>query len=180
MPGLTSTQNELPAANDGSADVYGPRAALVQTTAPNETIPKSPQQGLHGHYIGSASGVSFLSRVQKRLTQAQSLSRPNDIFTFGDPPLPSSEIDHTFYMSLMTGRSDLQRCIERHFSFGMPTYRCLFKPTIDEWLNEFYETHGTMRDGKKAPIRIALLFLVVAHGSVYMPENQRQGLADKR
>ena len=51
------------------------------------TILKSPHSthaGLYGEYIGPASGVSFLQRVQKRLGQSTSFSHPDSIFTFGD------------------------------------------------------------------------------------------------
>ena len=50
-----------------------------------QQTPEPPQEDLQGHYIGPASGVSFLLRVQKRLHQAISFSVPsNSIFTFGD------------------------------------------------------------------------------------------------
>lgn len=81
---------------------------------------------------------------------------------------------------MMLPRDDAQRVIDRYFDFAMPTYRFLHRPTIQEWFVEFYDTFGTMRDEQKAPAKLALLFMVFAHGTVYMPDSDRPGPPDLR
>ncbi|UPL00367.1 hypothetical protein LCI18_011301 [Fusarium solani-melongenae] len=138
--------------------------------------PEPSQEDLQGHYIGPASGVSFLLRVQKRLHQAISFSLPGSIFTFGDAPLHPPDFDPSFCM--MLPRDDAQHLIDRYFDFAMPTHRFLHRPTIQEWFVEFYDTLGTMRDVSNAPAKIGLLFMVFAHARVYMPEDDRPGPSD--
>lgn len=149
------------------------------TEAERQPSPQEPQEDLQGHYIGPASGVSFLLRVQKRLHQAIAFSAPSSIFTFGDAPLQPPDFDPSFCMVLP--RDDAQRLFDRYFDFAMPTYRFLHRPTLQEWFVEFYDTLGTMRDGNSsACAKIALLFMIFAHARVYMPENDRPGPTDLR
>ena len=163
--------------NNPSSNYRAPTALeCVAGSSPNS--PKTSQNDLHGHYIGPASGVSFLLRVQKRLDQAESFSHPDSIFTFGDAPLRLPEFDPSFCMMLL--RDDAQRLLDRYFDFAMPTYRFLHRPTIQEWFVEFYDTLGIMRDVQNAPAKVALLFMVFAHGRVYMPDNDRPGPPDLR
>lgn len=140
--------------------------------------PKSAQAGLHGHYIGPASGVSFLQRVQKRLGEATSFSHPDSIFTFGDAPFAQLEADMSF--CLMIPKEAAQQLIDRYFDFAMPTYRFLHRPTIQAWFGEFYETFGCMQDAQRGPAQVALLLMVLAHGWVYMPDGKKPGPADLR
>ncbi|KAF5628669.1 uncharacterized protein FTJAE_8758 [Fusarium tjaetaba] len=138
--------------------------------------PEPSQEDLQGHYIGPASGVSFLLRVQRRMHQAISFSGPGSIFTFGDAPLQNPDYDPNFCM--MLPKEDAQRLVDRYFDFAMPTYRFLHRPTIQEWFSEFYETLGTMRDPNNSAAKVALLFMILAHARVYMPENDRPGPSD--
>lgn len=154
------------------------RSASTRLAVSSQQTPEPPQEDLQGHYIGPASGVSFLLRVQKRLHQAISFSVPSSIFTFGDAPMRPSDIDPSFCMILP--RDDAQRMFDRYFDFAMPTYRFLHRPTLQEWFNEFYDTLGTMSDGHNATAKIALLFMIFAHARVYMPENDRPGPPDLR
>ena len=153
-------------------------SAATYADPSSHTSPEPSQADFQGHYIGPASGVSFLHRIQKRLHQAISISQASSIFTFGDAPLHLPESDPSFCM--MLPRADAQRLVDRFFDFAMPTYRFLHRPTIQEWFNEFYDTLGTMRDVQKAPAKVALLFMVFAHARVYMPENDRPGPSDLR
>lgn len=152
--------------------------ATAASSQSRRQSPEPPQEDLQGHYIGPASGVSFLLRVQKRLHQAISFSVPSSIFTFGDAPLRPPDFDPSFCMVLP--RDAAQRLFDRYFDFAMPTYRFLHRPTLQEWFDEFYETMGTMREGHSATARIALLFMIFAHARVYMPENDRPGPPDLR
>lgn len=140
--------------------------------------PHSTHTGLHGEYIGPASGVSFLQRVQKRLGQSTSFSHPDSIFTFGDAPFASMDADLSFCM--MIPRDIAQKLVDRYFDFAMPTYRFLHRPTIQAWFVEFYDTFGIMHDTQRAPAKVALVLMVLAHGRVYMPDREQLGPPDLR
>lgn len=155
-----------------SSGAYAPPSSSSQDS------PEPSQTDLQGHYVGPASGVSFLLRVQKRLHQAISFSSASTIFTFGDAPLSLPEFDPSFCM--MLPRDDARRLVGRYFDFAMPTYRFLHRPTIQAWFDEFYDTMGVMRDAQSAPARVALLFMVFAHARVYMPDDDKPGPADLR
>lgn len=148
----------------------------VPTSTPQSL--KQAQTGLHGQYIGPASGVSFLQRVQKRLGQAASFSQPDSIFTFGDAPLAS--VDADLSLCMMIPRELAQQLLDRYFDFAMPTYRFLHRPTTQAWFAEFYDTFGIMRDPQRAAAKIALVLMVLAHGRVYMPEGNNLGPPDLR
>lgn len=156
---------------------HAPPMASPSVAASNHKSPADSQTagGLHGQYIGPASGVSFLQRVQNRLGQAVAFSHPDSIFTFGDAPLVKSEAD-----MFMIPREEAQRLLDRYFDFAMPTYRFLHQPTIQAWFGEFYETFGVMRDASTAPAKVALLLMVLAHGRVYMPDGDKPGPSDLR
>lgn len=148
----------------------------VATTTPGQT--EASRGDLQGHYIGPSSGLSFLLRVQKRLDQAISFSHPNSIFAFGDAPLQSLDTESSFCMVLP--RHDAQRLVDRYFDFAMPTYRFLHRPSIEAWVNEFYDTFGSMHGPQSSSSTIALIFMVFAHGLVYMPDNERPGPPELR
>lgn len=157
---------------------YPPPFASPSVTASTPKSLKSAQAGLHGQYIGPASGVSFLQRVQKRLGQTVSFSQPDSIFTFGDAPLAS--VDTDLSLCMMIRREFAQQLFDRYFDFAMPTYRFLHRPTAQAWFAEFYDTFGSMHDGQRAAAKIALVLMVLAHGRVYMPEGHDLGPADLR
>jgi hypothetical protein len=167
-----ASQSNFQQANDPS---------LFEGPSNPATILKSPHSthaGLHGEYIGPASGVSFLQRVQKRLGQSTSFSHPDSIFTFGDAPFASADTDLSFCM--MIPRDVAQKLVDRYFDFAMPTYRFLHRPTIQAWFVEFYDTFGAMNDAQRAPAQIALVLMVLAHGRVYMPDREQLGPPDLR
>ncbi|KAE8135133.1 hypothetical protein BDV38DRAFT_294798 [Aspergillus pseudotamarii] len=134
--------------------------------------PEPAQTDLHGHYVGPSSGISFLSRVQKRLEQSVSFPRSLSVFNFGDAPLPyrhtdcgagdpsSSYLDPTF--CLLLNRDDTTRLVHRYFDFAVPVDRFVHRPTIEQWVDEFYETRGVMRDKDAAPAQIAVIFMIFA------------------
>ncbi|KAM0247165.1 hypothetical protein ACHAP5_004244 [Fusarium lateritium] len=159
-----------------SSHLLAPGATSSRAVTSVQQSPEPSQEDLQGHYIGPASGVSFLLRVQKRMHEAISFSGPGSIFTFGDAPLRNPDYDPNFCM--MLPKEDAQRLVDRYFDFAMPTYRFLHRPTIQEWFAEFYETLGTMRDPNNSAAKVALLFMILAHARVYMPESDRPGPAD--
>lgn len=131
----------------------------------SRTSPEPSQTDRQGHYVGPASGVSFLLRVQKRLHQRLVFSKTSSIFTFGDAPLP--DFDPSFFV--LPPRDEAQRLTDRYFDFAVPTNRFLHRPTINAWLDELYDTMGVMHNKEEAPARIALLFMVFAQAREYMP-----------
>lgn len=138
-----------------------------QHIAPSSRVSPEPSQtDLQGHYIGPASGVSFLLRVQKRLHQAVTFSQASSIFTFGDAPLPEPDAASCLLISREEGR----KLLERYFDFAVPTHRFLHRPTVEQWLEEFFSTRGVMRDLEEASARKAVLFMVFAQAQVYIPE----------
>lgn len=138
-----------------------------QLIAPSLRVSPEPSQtDLQGHYIGPASGVSFLLRVQKRLHQAVTFSQASSIFTFGDAPLPEPDAASCLLMS----REEGQELLGRYFDFAVPTHRFLHRPTVEQWLEEFFSTKGVMRDQEDASARKAVLFMVFAQAQVYLPE----------
>lgn len=86
------------------------------------------------------------------------------IFTFGDAPLP--EFDPSFLV--LPPKSDAQRLVERYFDFAAPTHRFLHRPSIEKYLDEFYETQGEMK-GENGKAQAALLMTVFAQAQAYMP-----------
>lgn len=168
--GFNLTENQ----NVSSLDMAPSTSTYAE--ASSHMSPDPYEMDLQEHYIGPASGVSFLQRIQKRLHQAVSRSQTSSIFMFGDAPVHLPESDPSFCM--MLPRTDSQRLVDRYFDFAMPTYRFLHRPTIQDWFNEFYDTLGTMRDSQKAPVKVAMLFMVFAHARVYMPDDERPGPPD--
>lgn len=154
------------AANDDAAGRDTLRAPETSHQATSSrTSPEPSQTDLQGHYIGPASGVSFLLRVQKRLHQTVTFSQTSSIFTFGDAPLPDPDPASCLLMS----REEGQRLLDRYFDFAVATYRFYHRPTVQKWLDEFFSTKGSMRDQEDAFARKAALFMIFAQAQVYMP-----------
>ncbi|PNH39894.1 hypothetical protein VD0004_g7020 [Verticillium dahliae] len=133
------------------------------TTQSSRNSPEPAQIDRQGHYVGPASGASFLLRIQRKLQQQSSVSSDASIFTFGDLPLP--EFDPRFL--ILPPRSEAEALLCRYFEFASATHRFLHRPTVERWLQELYETHGTMREQTAARSRTALLFMVFACAENY-------------
>ncbi len=138
--------------------------AVRNTQSRNSPEPQHGQRDLQGHYVGSSSAVSFLIRIQRRLHMNEAPSQDMSIFTFGDAPLP--EFDPSFLV--LPPKSDAQRLVERYFDFAAPTHRFLHRPSIEKYLDEFYETQGEMK-GENGKAQAALLMTVFAQAQAYMP-----------
>lgn len=65
---------------------------------------------------------------------------------------------------------DTKRLLGRYFDFAVPTHRFLHRPTVEAWFDEFYATSGSMTREDEAPAKLAVLFMVFAQASLYMPE----------
>lgn len=131
---------------------------ITVAAEPPSRSPEPTQTDLQGHYVGPASGVSFLLGVQKRLHQSGIFSNASSIFTFGDTPLPY--IDPTY--CIIPAKDETTQLLQRYFDFTVPVDRFLHQPTVEELLREFYETSGAMKCKDEAPSSKALLFMVFA------------------
>lgn len=161
--------------------------------ASSRVSPEPLQTDLQGHYVGPASGVSFLLRVQKRLHDNVSFLQQSSssIFTFGDAPLqPTAQAHDEFDAAggsdtplLFLTQPEANSLLARYFDFAVPTHRFLHRPTIEAWLATFYATRGRMstsngsnggggngresrEDGRA---QAAVLFMVFAQARDYLP-----------
>lgn len=155
--------------------------------------PEPTQTDLQGHYVGPSSGVSFLLRMQKRLQGSQTFSQGTPIFNFGDAPLSRNNnmmvsgsgqdqqppyLNPSFYLSL--SREHTKKLLERYFEFAVPVDRFLHRPTVEQWLDEFYDTMGAMHDQSEAPTRTAVLFMMFAVAQQHMYPRPTQQSIDMR
>ncbi|KAH7123220.1 finger protein [Dactylonectria estremocensis] len=125
--------------------------------------PEPSQTDQQGHYVGPASGVSFLLRIQRKL-QVQSPGYLNSsVFNFGDRPLPG----HDSSFAILPPKPLAESMVKRYFDFAATTHRFLHRPSIEAWLEELYETNGAMLYQESARSRTALLFMVFAHSNNY-------------
>jgi len=129
--------------------------------------PEPPQTDQQGHYVGPSSGVSFLLRVQKKFHQKVSFSPSSSIFTFGDAPLP--QFDPSFFV--LPPKDDAKKLVARYFEFAIATHRFLHRPTVESWMEEFYEGLGVMKQKDGAREKIAVLFMVFAKATEYMADS---------
>jgi hypothetical protein len=129
--------------------------------------PEPPQTDQQGHYVGPSSGVSFLLRVQKKFHQKVSFSPSSSIFTFGDAPLP--QFDPSFFV--LPPKDDAKKLVARYFEFAIATHRFLHRPTVESWMEEFYEGLGVMKQKDGAREKIAVLFMVFAQATEYMTDS---------
>lgn len=135
--------------------------------------PEPVQTDRQGHYVGPSSGASFLLRIQRKLQHPSSaFSSDTSIFTFGDLPLPES--DPRFL--ILPPLSEAEALLCRYFDFASATHRFLHRPTIEKWLQELYQTRGTMGDERSGRSKTALLFMVFAMAQNF-PQSQT-GMVD--
>ncbi|KAJ5735921.1 uncharacterized protein N7483_001046 [Penicillium malachiteum] len=125
-----------------------------------------------GQYVGPASGLSFLARVQKRLHNTQPTSSS---FTFGDAPM--AEYDPV--PSIMISPEESSRLVKTFFEFTIPIDRIIHRRTIEEWLEQFQQTLGAMRDVENAPAQRAMLWMIFAMAQEHKTEFEAEKAEDK-
>ncbi|KAN0096685.1 Fungal specific transcription factor domain containing protein [Hyaloscypha variabilis] len=162
---FTAEQSLLPSHQIDMGQSQLPHLDQVTSRAhSSRNSPEPSQTDLQGHYVGPSSGVSFLLRVQKKLHQKVSFSPNSSIFTFGDAPLP--EFDPSFFV--LPPKDDAQKLVARYFEYAIATHRFLHRPTVEQWLEEFYDGLGVMKEKHGARERTAVLFMVFAQATEYM------------
>ncbi|OJD30200.1 zn 2cys6 transcription factor [Diplodia corticola] len=150
-------------------------ARATSTAQSSRNSPEPSQSDQQGHYVGPASGASFLLRIQRKLLRQQSGlmqqscsggAEASSIFTFGDLPLPDADdVEHGFFV--LPPQKDAEWLLARYFDFASATHRFLHRPTVEGCLREVYETNGAMREKAAARSRLALLFMVFAQAGNY-------------
>ncbi|KAK7421626.1 hypothetical protein QQX98_002093 [Neonectria punicea] len=159
QPAAEIASEDSPSQDAGKADADGDQAAPHSM----RNSPEPSQTDQQGHYVGPASGVSFLLRIQRKL-QVQSPGYVNSsIFNFGDRPLPG----HDSSFAILPPKPLAESMLRRYFDFAATTHRFLHRPSIEAWLEELYDTNGAMLYQETARSRTALLFMVFAHSNNY-------------
>ncbi len=129
---------------------------------------------LQGHYVGPASGVSFILRIQKRLHHSDQTS---STFTFGDAPLPEFDVAAP---SVMLSTEETSRLLQKYFDFTVPMDRFFHRLTLETWLEEFHSTMGAMRRTEDAPARRAVMWMIFAMAQEHMSQEPSSNNDDKR
>ncbi|XHG09656.1 hypothetical protein AWENTII_012699 [Aspergillus wentii] len=137
--------------------------------------PEPAQTDQEGHYVGPASGASFLIRVQKRLHENVTFSEDTPIFNFGDAPL--SEYGDAS-MLVLPPKDEADALVDRYFDFAFPTHRFLHQPTVKAWLDGMYASvyrrgAGSLERGARETR--ALLLMVMAQAKQYLLDNDAIG-----
>lgn len=150
--------------NTAIPEVEGlPYTQQIGRSSRNSPEPTNTDQ--EGHYVGPASGVSFLSRALKKLhTSSQSSPKQTSIFNFADAPVPQYDP----YFLMLPTRADCDALIRRYFDFASPTHRYLHQPTVERWCEEFYNTVQSPKPlGPGAHERRAVILAVLAVAQQY-------------
>ena len=148
--------------------------------------PEASQTDEQGHYVGPASGVSFLLRIQKKLqVHSPGYRASTSIFNFGDRPLAlrqgGSHHEGGPSFAILPPKDRAEAMLARYFDFAATTHRFLHRPSVEAWLRELYETDGAMRDQHAARSRVALLFMIFAHSNNYRSRSaadDKESMAD--
>lgn len=139
------------------------------------------------HYVGAASGLSFL---QQAVQHIESQKSPNDavdsavdveyaspasasIFNSGDMPSLSKPSDRF----VMPSQDESKRMLARYFEFATPTYRFFHRPTVESWACQLCLPPDTMnvkqKESKLDGVRAATVYLVWAQAIEYEDMMQR-------
>lgn len=146
---------------EGHAEEEAPAASAVRES--RRDSPEPSQTDEQGHYVGPASGVSFLQRIQRKL-QVHSPGYFNmSVFNFGDRPLPGC--DSSF--AILPPKPFADSMVKKYFDFAATTHRFLHRQSVEAWLDELYDSNGAVLYKKSARSRTAVLFMVFAHSINY-------------
>ncbi|KAL4970187.1 uncharacterized protein BDV14DRAFT_187063 [Aspergillus stella-maris] len=152
---------------------HTPRSTLLQAdkhvnVTSSGNSPEPHQTDMEGHYVGPASGVSFLIRVQKRLHEHISFPRTTPIFSFGDAPLP--KYDPSFLV--IPPKEEAKALLDRYFDFAFPTHRFLHQPQAEGWFEDFYRDPAVSQAPKPGTMTIrAMLLMIFAHAKQCLPRS---------
>ena len=125
----------------------------------NSQVQEVEETDLEGHYVGPSSGVSFLLRVQKRLSENLKMASSELIFNFGDAPLPNYDP----HFLVLPPLDEAVILVNRYFEFSFPTHRFLHQATVEQWVHTFYwDVQGVNKTINRA--MKAVVLMVMAQG----------------
>ncbi|KAK9372327.1 fungal-specific transcription factor domain-containing protein [Lipomyces chichibuensis] len=141
---------------------------------PGGNSPEPQHMDAYGQYVGSASGISFLLRVQKRLQDINITTPSTSILTFGDPILPDSHPS----CFILPPKTEAKAMIDFYFSYAMPTYRFLHQPTVNVWFEEFYESFDSIDLKEGTREKNAIIITLFAQARKYPTCSQKMKYKD--
>lgn len=140
------------------------------------------------HYVGAASGLSFLQQAVQHIESQKDSSDAVDgavdveyaspasasIFNSGDMPSLSRPSDRF----VMPSKDESKRMLARYFEFATPTYRFFHRPTVESWACQLClpsDTNNTtqQKETKLDGVRAAAVYLVWAQAIEYEDMTQR-------
>ncbi|KAJ5129743.1 uncharacterized protein N7515_005782 [Penicillium bovifimosum] len=149
------------------------------------SVRDSPEPGstdFEGHYLGPASGVSFINRVWSRLHQDETTHYPDELHNessrntavsmFGDKPYSSSQnVEFTL--------PPLERALELvdvYFDYSVVTYRFVHRGSAEEWTRQVYRDNISLANPPVGNMvaRTAIVLMILAVSTLYM--EQRPGV----
>ncbi|KAK9321355.1 fungal-specific transcription factor domain-containing protein [Lipomyces orientalis] len=114
--------------------------------------PETSHVDAQGQYVGSSSGVSF----------------------FTDPILPESN-QACF---ILPPKSEARAMVDFYFSYAMPIYRFLHRPTVNDWFEEFYESFDSRTPNEGMRERNAIIIMLFAQARKYPMHYGERGCTD--
>lgn len=146
-----------------------PRASEPLPPEGTETVKNSPEPGesdQNGHFVGPASGLAFVLRLQRRLQNTTHPLASNAIFTLGAPAL--LEFHESSFM--LPSREDADQLLATYFGVATPTIYFFHRGTVEGWLNDLYQGSAMKKSSHAA------ILVVLAHAIRYInPSTASEG-----
>lgn len=153
----------------GAHQSMHPRASEPLPPEGTETVKNSPEPGesdKNGHFVGPASGLAFVLRLQRRLQNSSHPLPSNAIFTLGDPALP--EFDESSFM--LPSREEADQLLATYFGVATPTICFFHRGTVEGWLNDLYQGSALEKSSHAA------ILIILAHATRYIdPSTASEG-----
>lgn len=139
------------------------------------------------HYVGAASGLSFLQQAVQHIESQKGSNGAADsavdveyaspasasIFNSGDMPSLSRPTDRF----VMPSKDESDRMLARYFEFATPTYRFFHRPTVESWAYQLClppdTNNAKQKENKLDGVRAAAVYLVWAQAIEYEDMTQR-------
>ncbi|KAL1970076.1 hypothetical protein VTN77DRAFT_6481 [Rasamsonia byssochlamydoides] len=118
----------------------------IAVLSPRSSSPEPEATDLEGNYLGPSSGISFLTRVWRRLKQddismtpripGDETSKNTPVLMFGDRPFATEDDWRGLEMPPLERALKL---VEIYFDFAIVTYRFLHRGIVDSLIRGIYE-----------------------------------------
>lgn len=165
---------------------------LGKASAPNSTSSTNAVYDGGDHYVGAASGLSFLQQAVQHIESQKGTSDAVEsavdveyaspasasIFNSGDMPSLSRPSDRL----VMPSQDESNLMLARYFEFATPTYRFFHRPTVEIWACQLCLLPDTnsakQKESNLDGVRAAAVYLVWAQAIEY--EDMTQGGSKSR